>query len=396
MLKLNDANRPKGQQEIARTWFKVDDPDLSPIYDPRTLVLSAADNIDEIGRLIQSGVLVRDAGTGLPRLKTEYGPPGSPGAPPAAVPPAVVLGEDSREDRSLMGQLALRLIDRAIPSMTPQTPADVLEQSFRIADRLHGEKNGAAPSIEQIADAVVLRLKPAAAADPVSMFKVYEDIEGFINRVRGAGNGGGNGAGSGNGAASGAVAWAEAVPRVMEGAVALVGQVTQILQMYRASNGAAAVSPGPRLLPALAGPSAGPGEIPRGSGPGTPAGLPVAGNGAAGGTSETGGAVTLNKIIEIVKLMIEKQAAGVSGEDFRGWLLAGWVEGGEAVYDAMCEKGVDGCMGFLAMFPDTSALVKDPARRAALHGWLVDFLPDEDDEEDDEGPAAVEQSTGAV
>src|SRR6185295_17716030 len=69
MLRLTDANRPKGETDVCKTWFQVDDPDLVPIYDYRTLKLGDPENQDEIARLLQAGVLIRDGGTGQPRLR---------------------------------------------------------------------------------------------------------------------------------------------------------------------------------------------------------------------------------------------------------------------------------------------------------------------------------------
>ncbi len=69
MLTLTDANREKGQQQLCKTWFEIDDPEVGPpVYDPRTLLLAAPENADEVNRLLNAGVLVRDA-TGAPRLK---------------------------------------------------------------------------------------------------------------------------------------------------------------------------------------------------------------------------------------------------------------------------------------------------------------------------------------
>ena len=84
-VKVTDSNRPEGQKEVVRSCqYKILEGEKAPVYDPRTLVLSHADNIDEVNRQIMLGVLVRDA-SGTPRIRTA-GDASVP-IPAAAVPP---------------------------------------------------------------------------------------------------------------------------------------------------------------------------------------------------------------------------------------------------------------------------------------------------------------------
>lgn len=84
-VKVVDSNRPEGTREIVRSaQYRIPDADKPAIYDPRTLILAHADNIDEVNRQIMLGVLVRDA-SGTPRIRTA-GDASVP-IPAAAVPP---------------------------------------------------------------------------------------------------------------------------------------------------------------------------------------------------------------------------------------------------------------------------------------------------------------------
>src|SRR3984885_10022871 len=180
LLRLNDANREKGQNEVVKTWFDLDDCEKPAVYDIRTLVLSAPENIDEVNRLVNSGVLIRDV-SGAPRLRTEADGPASSHHGNGS------NGTGELVSRDMVGQVLMTLIKQSV-----ENPADRMKQAIDIAKLLQ-PPTAAAPvfSIDQLADQVVGRLTAMNGGSQVSSdpFEQWERIERFLSKARGTGDG---------------------------------------------------------------------------------------------------------------------------------------------------------------------------------------------------------------
>jgi hypothetical protein len=350
MLKLSDANRPAGKQEAARTWFRCDDPDLVPIYDPRTLCVNDPQNADEVARLVNTGVLVREAG-GSPRVRDTAGPVVAPlsVAPPPAAPVAQPMFATNVGE-----QVLLKLLERALPSATPQTASEVLAQSFQIAERLNPRETSNGPNLDQIADAVVARLRPAGTPAPAgsiaSELDTWERVNSLLDRI---------GAGRGD-AAKEPTGWAAlAVPMLSNMLAPLVPLLAGFLATKQSQAGTAGVAP-----------------------------LPIA---AARSLREflPPDAPIMDRVMEVAELALEKSTEGVAGFRFASW-LCGFHPGGMEVFQFLEQSGgAEGCMGMIAMSPALNARVAgDPARAAVLEAWLEDFFSYDAGGEVDNGVAA--------
>jgi hypothetical protein len=356
LLKVNDANAPAGQQERARVWFIVDDPDLLPVYDPRALMLGDPENADEIARLLACGVLVRDAETGAVRVKVEAVPvvPGSAaGAAGVAVPAPVVASPFL--DQAMGNQVIMKLLDRALPSATPQTASDVLEQSFQIADRFNNGARGGSQSIEQIVEAVVLRLRPVPAVALSTELETFERVSTLLEKV-------------GAGRALDTAAVAGSVP----------GWAAVLLPFLES-----AIKP---LVPVIVGYFARPAAVPAGPAAGgvllsMPPPRPVASAASAVGSAAPPAypvflpldAPLMDRVVQVAGLALAKQAEGVTGFAFASWMTA-FYPGGKELYEFLEARGGRiGAMGLLQMVPSLASQL-DEARKLALEAWFDDLF----------------------
>jgi hypothetical protein len=316
MCTLNDANRPKGQTEVCRTWFDCATAMKPPQYDPRTLCLGDPKNQDEISRLLNTGVFVRDS-NGAPRLRNEND---APVAPVAAAAPA---GGSDLFGRDVMGQVLLGLINRGSAN-----PHDTVKDTIEIAKLLVPP----APPVdmETMIERVVTRLQgPPAPAGGLDAFATYERIDGFLSKFRGPAGG------DGVAAAGGPVVSAAAhVPAIIAG---LRGLVPELMDAWR-------------FLRAEQGPPAG--------------AAPVNG----------GVQMTLDqRIEEVVKLGFQRMTEGVSGFDYAAYTCM-YVPGGLEVYRTLEPVGAVGLLAMAAMRPATRGVVNDPSTRAQLEAFLSDFF----------------------
>jgi hypothetical protein len=346
MLRLTDANRPKAAgQNVAKTWFTVTDPDLSPIYDPRTLLLADPKNADEVARLLQAGILVRDS-SGNVRLKLE-------GETAAAVPSAEGGGWMPKD---AMGQMFASVLARGVSA-----PDMEIKRSLEFAKLLmESTPKVAAPSLDEIAAAVAARLQPAAA--PAGDFSTFERVQGFLDRVRPPVAAA---AAVAEGASDG-VAWATNLPAILAGVGNLWPMIVGGLAQLRAGPVAS--------VPVAA--------------------VPVQGRAAAPPTAVV---VTLeDRIAEVLRLGFMRLTQGTSGFDFAAWLCC-FHPGGLEVYRLLEPAGVTGVMGFLANSPAYLPIVNDPQKRAVIEKFLEEFFdydPDGSDHEGLESPAPVAASNG--
>jgi hypothetical protein len=353
LLKVNDANAPTGQQERARVWFLVDDPDLLPVYDPRALLLGDPDNADEIARLLACGVLVRDAETGAVRVKTEAVPMAAgQAAGVGAVPvPAPVVASPFL-DQAMGNQVIMKLLDRALPSATPQTASDVLEQSFQIADRFNGARGP--QSIESIVEAVVLRLRPAVPAVALSTeLETFERVSALLEKV-------GAGRALDTATAAGAVpGWAAVLLPFLESAIkplvpVIVGYFARpAVPAVPAAGGVLVSMPSPRPVASAA-------SAVGSAAPAYPVFLPV-------------DAPLMDRVVQVAGLALAKQAEGVTGFAFASWMTA-FYPGGKELYEFLEARGGRiGAMGLLQMVPSLASQL-DEARKLALEAWFDDLF----------------------
>jgi len=165
MLALNDANRERGQTECCKTFFDCSLAEKPPQYDPRTLCLGESKNQDEINRLLNIGVLVRDP-SGATRLRN---------AGDTAPAPVVV-----QQGGSPYGQAMEGFVAKAMERMF-NSPHDMAKDMLEAAKLFRTEQP--ALSVDDIVDKVAARI---GGAKNGSDFEAYERVEGFITKVRGA------------------------------------------------------------------------------------------------------------------------------------------------------------------------------------------------------------------
>jgi hypothetical protein len=252
----------------------------------------------------------------------------------------------------MSNQVILKLLDRALPSATPQTAADVLQQSFEIADRFRVAA-GPVQTVEQIADAVILRLKPslgAAAGSISSELEVYERVNGLLDKV-----GAGRALDGGGGAAP--PWWVSLLAPILDGALR---PLVPLAINYFASKSGPVANGGPVPVP--------------------PVPFPSVASAAPGPVLLGADAPLMSRVIQVAELALAKQSEGVTGSQFAGWLL-GFYPGGNEVFDYLAERGTDGCMGLIAMVPALKARLTDTG---AVTDWLDEFFGAGDESAGDE------------
>lgn len=333
MLKLNDANRPKGEAEVARTWFRLEDEEKPPVYDIRTLLIGHPENQDEVNRLLTLGQLVREP-SGAPRLRSESD--GSHNGPSFVSAPS--NGGSELLTKETVGQLILKLVDRG-----SQSPGDAIKQSIEIAKLLSppAAASTAPFDVNMIADLVAVRMTTARrSGGGGDVFENYERVESFISKVRGGVSAVAPDTGGGGGS------WVTAVPSILAGIAGLIPLVIAGVQQLR--SGPAGMLPGV--------PPAGAGAVPRAVPPQAPQVRTLP-----------------ERILDVATLGMAKMGEGVSGFDFASWLCA-WYPGGVEVYQFLEPQGAAGVCGLLAMNPATAAILQDAARRVQIEAFLGDFF----------------------
>ena len=315
-IKVVDSNRAEGDKEVVRACtYDISDTDKPAVYDLRTLKLSEPKNNDEINRLIVQGVLVRDAATGAPRLRTA--------ADIAAVAPVA-----APVDTSANGVI-LQFAMEAFKS-TRQSPSEAVKDMVAIAQAIQ-PKQVPGPSIEQIADAVVVRLGGAGRGPASDPFANWEKVNGFIARaaemVRGSMPAVSDGA-----AGDGGGSWAPHLGGILSEVRALVPEVLNAWYQLRASGSI-------NTAPAAAAPGNGVLEM-----------LP------------------LDKRIEtIFKAGFESMQRGITGQQFAAWLcLSGEMPGGLEAWNVLKPAGAVGLIAMASTNPMGARMVNDPALASSI------------------------------
>jgi hypothetical protein len=324
MLKLNDANRAKGETEVCRTWFKLEDEEKAPVYDVRTLRLNHPDNLDEVNRQIAAGALVRDA-QGVPRIRTD-----ADGAPVASNNSTNGAGE--LLSRDMVGQVLLKLVTQGVES-----PGERMKQSIEIA-KLLAPPAGPAFSVDQIADQVAARLSLNGGSRPADdPFETWERIERFLGRARGTAEG----LAAPAAAAATEGSWVrDAIQFITAVAQATPLVLSTVDQLQRRRMAAA----------------------------------PAAANGQTNGGGQQLPQLSFkDRVVEVLTLGFTKMNEGVDG-----WAFAAYVcihhPGGLEVYKFLEPNGTAGVLGLCAMDPAAAPIISDPARRPMIESFLNDFF----------------------
>jgi hypothetical protein len=328
MFCLTDANRPKGQTEVAKTWFDCSTALKPPQYDPRTLLLGEPKNLDEINRLLNAGVLVRDGATGAPRLRTA-----ADGAAPAPVSPAAPAAPASPFGQIDLGAVLVSLIDRG-----SRNPHETVKDTIEVARLLSPQLD-----VETVVERVVSRLGGGArnGGKPEDAFSAYERIDAFVQKVRGpvapvvdAANAGKNGGSIAN-------AWGPYIPAIFAEARSLLPEVGNLLRELRAERGAN--------------------------------GAPPQQNGGQRQVQQRQPVTLEQRIEEIVRLGFQKMNEGVSGFDFAAYVV-GFHPNGREVFEFLDPQGTAGLIALAAMNPAARGMVNDPQIRPQLEAFLNDFF----------------------
>lgn len=330
MVILKDENRPKGQTEACRTWFKCPLAEKPPQYDPRTLLLSESSNLDEINRLLNLGVLVRDGANSAPRIRNQNdGPTPPPAAAPASNGSGDVLGRD------IVGQLLLALVNKGTSN-----PADAVKSTIEMAKAI------APPPVdlEGIIERVVSRLSKhnGHSNGEGGMLENYERIDGFLSKFRPAVTG--QVITDAAPAASDRISldpatWLPHLPGIFHELRGLIKDVGQELRSSRAQtfNGH---TPPPQ-------------------------------NGSQIGAQPV---MTMDqKIEEVATLGFHQMGLGVKGWDFAAYICH-HHPGGLEVFRFLEPAGTAGVIGLCAMNPATRPILTDPEKRAQLEAFLDDFF----------------------
>lgn len=332
LVRLIDANKPENERERAKSWFKLEDLENPPVYDLRTLCLAANENIDEVARQIQLGNLVRDP-SGNPRIRTS-----ADGFPVSPHPSDESSGE--LLNKETVGQLMVKMFDRAFNQTAPMTAQAQLTQSIEIAKLLQPQF-----SVEKVADVVVARLQNTHTAGNggagldsfETALKTYERVARVFGRAGGemAAQGGESDAGI----------WGSLLEKFLDRSEKIIPLIFTGIERLQARRG------------------------------------PGRASNSRGGQPMTNMA---QRIAEVMAIGFQKMQEGVTGFDFAAWLCS-WHEGGLEVFRFLEPRGADGVMGFAAMNPDAAPLLKDPQIRQQLEIFLNDFFSYDPDGASDAG-----------
>lgn len=318
--KLNDKMRDRGQTEVCSMTFDITDPELEPIYDVRTLCLGAPENIDEINRLIEKGVLLRDQ-NGMPRLRTDRDTPAQ--AVSVSSSPGELIGRD------FITQALLKLITSGT-----QNPADMMKQSIDIARLLRPETPASSGlTADQILDLIDKRLSMGRTDDP---FSAWERIESFLAKARG-----GAAAVVGAATADGTLA---GISDVLKSAAVVIPQVIQGIDFLQKQR--------MRLNVTINETPGGPGRVDNGNVPQS---------------------TLADRIGEVCQLGFQKMTDGITGFDYAAYVCQ-FHAGGLEVYRWLEARGTAGVLGLLVMNPQAGPLLADPPQRAQLEIFLNDFF----------------------
>lgn len=365
-LLFNDGNRPQGQQQVAQTWIDVDEPDAKPaVYDINTLELTAKENADEVQRLMAAGKLERDERGNLHIVRAGDR---TASAPAPVVPAPVVVAPQMPASSSVGDQIALKLLERAIPSATPLSPEQMLEGAFKIAARLSPPPSaGDSALVAELRNELnALRQQMQSGSQLDRDLAAYERMEQFFNKI-------------GAGRATSSIGSEE--PVWVKPLVQLADRFGAMLMMRM--NAAPAPAAAPQNTPRPAAAVESPAPAPAAPAASYPQFLPA-------------DAPIMDRAVQVVSIALDRYVNGVSGFNFAAWLVK-WYPGGREVYKLMEAAGTPAdIIGLMAFQPEiqraAGPLLNQPEHREKLEEWLADFLnydADSDDSPESEDGAAA-------
>lgn len=337
MLKLTDANRPKGMTQIATTWFECDDPELgAPQYDIRTLKLGDPENLDEIQRLLSLGQLVRDPGTGMPRLRTE-----NDGASAAASAQTV---HHHSETPFFEKEIVGKIVAHALSNVGGVSPDTQMRSVIEMAKLMQQPSGGI--SAQEVREIISQTMERGTRGNG-DLFENYEKIQTFVSRF-----GGGV-----TGPTESTLGTVRAIVGDLVTAVpAIIGGVLQLQEkreeaaLRRQQGYNRPMSNGSPQQP----------QQPQQVAPPEPSEIPLT-----------------QRIEQIAVLGFQKMREGVSGEEFASYAYY-FIDGGDEVFELLSEQGgTQAVMALAAMSPAAREYVK--ADRAAVQTFLdqfFSFVPD--------------------
>jgi hypothetical protein len=329
MVILKDENRPKGQTEACRTWFKCPLAEKPPQYDPRTLLLSETSNLDEINRLLNLGVLVRDGANSAPRVRNTND---APAPPPAAALPGS-NGSGDVLGRDVIGQLLLALVNKGTAN-----PADAVKSTIEMAKAI------APPPVdfEGMVERVVARLsrRNGNGQQDDDAFTTYERMDAFLSKFRPAVTGQVLTDAAPAASLSDPASWLPHLPGVFHELRGLIRDVGQEIRTSRQNGNGHAP------------------QAQNGAGPQIGAPQPM----------------TLDqRIEEIATLGFAQMGMGTKGWDFAAYVCH-HHPGGLEVYRFLEPGGTAGVIGLCALNPAVRPILNDSERRAQLEAFLDDFF----------------------
>lgn len=319
--RVTDSNRPEGQTQVVQSCvYKLSDAEKPPVYDVRTLELANPDNIDEVNRLIASGVLVRD-GSGMPRLRM------ATDSPVAAAATAAPAAHEDSTATGLLYQIAIEAF-----KSSRQSPTEHVRDSIEIAKLMRPDAPPT-PSIDQIADAVVARMGGTggrASADP---FAGWERVQAFVERI--GGGAAANPAPVPAATGEAGSAWAPYAADIIREARAFWPQIVFGIQELRKDRQ----------------------KKPEQQQNGVPM-LPLT-----------------QRIETIFKSAFQSMQRGITGAQFAAWLcMSGEFPGGLEAFEFLKPGGAAGVITMASGHPVGAQVINDAALRAQLDVFLADFF----------------------
>lgn len=323
MLILADSNR-QGKKEVARTWYDLRLLPKPPVYDVRTLCLNWPKNSDEVTRLLNLGVLVRDRFNGQVRVKTDGDPISNPPPPVASAP-------------NPLGNFDLGHVIATVLTERSRSPHEAVKDTIELANLLKPPT----VDVEAIVERVATRLGVGAKGNKdIDALETYTRVGSLLDKLRPpvaekAKRGG-----------SLAATWGPYIPTIVAELRAFMPELRETwhsitADFYAGRNGHA--------------------------------------NGTNGGQQVVRQQpqprqVTMEqRIEEIMRLGFVRMNEGVKGFDFAAF-VCGFHPGGLEVYRLLEPNGAAGVISLMAMNPQARTLVNDPEVRPQLESFLDDFF----------------------
>lgn len=333
-LKLTDSTHRKGQGELARTTFRIDDPSAPPILDPRELVVSCPENQQYVQRYLTDGWVIEDDKLVRPSSK----PPADPNSVLAETVSTLAMRQSAGSPAP--PPLDHQLVQMAVETITRERPKDGLEIALQVLDKIRTP-----PPSESVTSQILLKILDKQLASPPDPFEQFAKVRDLIERPA-------------------ASTWIDVLPAVASS----IGQA--IGAALAARQGIPVASPPPVPVATAS-------ETTIGNGNGENVGIPLK---------------SLADALNLGKDALAAYDRGVSGDEFAAALDCG-REQDSALYNYVAGLGVDELLRWLKMSPGIAERLEREGER--IRAWLTDFCefangdPEPDEEEMPETPIPV-------